>query len=182
LQAELKHLQESLQLLAASPDASYQTAVSEALNTLGRSMANFDSEVTPAQVKLIEELHGRQFFSMDLVDAIRDDITRNAMFPAVVSKNVDEVAEDRERYLAQLTAVLKALTLFGLKGEAPAPGTAELAFLIPRRLFDNHLEELSDELSTIDRIIRPFRRSPPVQLNPWKFIKYRLRTQHLFSD
>jgi hypothetical protein len=55
-----------------------------------------------------------------------------------------------------MRSTIQGMTTLGIKHEPMAPGSVEMAFLIPRLIFDNHLGQFAKELKFINQLISHF--------------------------
>jgi len=74
----------------------------------------------------------------------------------VTLKRVGAFLKQRAAYLQQVTQLRDSLKAIGIEASTLKTGDAEIGFLLPRSLFNNHLDELIKELRDIHRIIRAF--------------------------
>jgi hypothetical protein len=134
----------------------HQAALANSLEALNQGLRLLDEKITPTQLEALEELGGREFFDASMGEKIIRAVAQNTITPAMVRDLVQDLLNRRQTYLTHLHSTQRGLEALGIKGDSPRPGEAELAFLIPRAIFNNHLEDLSKELHTINRIIRFF--------------------------
>jgi hypothetical protein len=157
LQRLLADLKTHIANLASSPqNESYQSSVASAFNSLQSVFERFESETTPPQKILIEEINGKPFFSIEMVRSLKEKFAENAITPALVNSYVAELTTNRDVYLTTLAAIKEGLHSFGVEEEEPSPGDVELGVLIPRDLFHNELGDLAQEFEVINRIIQFF--------------------------
>lgn len=157
IQSRLTELRDQLSSLASQPqNQTFQANVSAGLDTLRAVFAELKQRTTPAQEALIREINGMSYFSELLPQRIGNNLSQNAITPAVVSTEVNKIANDRQAYLSKLENIEQGLEALGVKGEAPEPGDVELGVLIPRSLFENSLGPLAKELAVVNRIIQIF--------------------------
>lgn len=157
IQTRLSNLNSYLSNLANQPqNPTLQASVSSALGELFQAFENFERELNPAQILLIEEINGAPYFSSLLPRKIKKRLVENSITPAVVSTEVATLTNERQAYLNKVAEVQNGLEALGIKTNAPTPGDVELGILIPRTLFENHLGHLAQELATLNRIIRVF--------------------------
>jgi hypothetical protein len=80
----------------------------------------------------------------------------NAMTPNVVFNQANQLASQRVAYLEQVARTGTGLDALNIKIRTLQPGEAEIAFLLPRELFNNRLDGLVKELSDLNLILGLF--------------------------
>jgi hypothetical protein len=154
---KLKAVNAALAQLASSPqDKNAQSTFANNLSALRDTLSALRSTFTPAEIKLIEQIGGSSHFVNDLAATIEDWARANPITPTVAQQKVDTLYKERTAYLQTLTALSNELAKVNIYPDALEPGEAEVGFLIPRLLFNNHLDELIKELGVINRILRAF--------------------------
>lgn len=83
-------------------------------------------------------------------------IRDNPMTPQVALNAITNLVARRQEYLENLQELKRRLEQLGIQGSQIEPGQAEIGILLPRELFQNHLEELIGELRVLNRVIRAF--------------------------
>jgi hypothetical protein len=104
----------------------------------------------------VDALGADRYFTFDIIGQMGQWQRENAYTPALMQKQVEDYAKERQEFLSTLGMLQSSLQRVGVEPRALDPGTAEIGFLLPRTLFDNELEKLSAELKTLRDIIRPF--------------------------
>lgn len=154
IQNKLTELTTALTNLTNQPQQTqWQTQVATALDKLESSLHDFFDPLSPAQIRALEEINALAFFHPSLALGLREQITNNAMTPAVVRDHANRVNGQRASYLQSLQTTDQGLSQLGIKPLALTPGQAEIGFLIPRDLFKNELDLLVKELNVIRVII-----------------------------
>jgi hypothetical protein len=157
LQTKLEAIKSSLDNLVSAPaNPQHQSTLATALASFVDSAATLETKISPAQRALISEIGGGQFFDPSMAESVRSVIASNAMTPSVARDFVQKLANDRATFLANVTATHQGIVKLGVQGTPLAPGSAEMAFLIPRDLFKNHLGTFAEELRFINQLILDF--------------------------
>lgn len=158
IQKKLNNLVSALEQLTNSPqDAGIQNAVSANLAELNRVVKDdFYDELTPASRDHFLNIGAGPFFSGALIDDLRDAVVQNAMTPAVAAETARLIRDARHNFVQTLEKIRDGLSGVGVEADDLEEGQADIAFLIPRDLFKNHLGGLSKELAVIDKIVRFF--------------------------
>ncbi|WP_271893847.1 hypothetical protein [Candidatus Phyllobacterium onerii] len=153
---ELLHsVSTSIANLAGSPtDPSFQQAYSNAFIQLESALIKAELEFTPAQKNLLREINAENLLSRELSTQIELLIQHNPVTLSVAQKEITELADAREKFLNHLRQLQAAFDSLGV--EAATDQKPEIGFLLPRSLFDNHLDKLIVELGAIRKIIRVF--------------------------
>lgn len=154
IQANLEKTASILSNLVNSPaNAQQQSALATALETLSDSAEKLRSRLTPTLTASIGELGGSDFFDPNLAEKVRVSVSTNAMTPSVARDFAQTLSEERSDFLSTIETTLKGLTTLKVTASTLAPGTADIAFLIPRDLFNNKLSMFAKELTFISRMI-----------------------------
>ncbi len=157
LQTKLEAIKSSLDELVTAPaQPQYQTALATALASFADAASKLETAIPPAQRALIAEIGGSQFFDPSIAENVRSVIASNAMTPSVARDFVQKLAKERATFLANVKTTHQGIEKLGVQGEPLAPGSAEMAFLIPRDLFKNHLGSFAKELSFINKLTLDF--------------------------
>lgn len=155
LQASIESIRDTLnQLVNAPAQPQFQANLATAIAKLTEATERLGSTLTPLQSSAIAELGGEEFFDPSVSERVKTSISANAMTPSVARDFLIDLAARRAAYLATIKQTLEGLRNLGIKDEKLAPGSADLAFVIPRDLFDNELESFAKELSYINRLIQ----------------------------
>jgi len=91
-----------------------------------------------------------------LASEIAQLVQRNTVTLSVAQQELRAVVQSREDFLTHLHELQFAFTALGIELHDLKEGEAEIGFLLPRSLFNNHLDRLIQELGTIQKIIRAF--------------------------
>jgi hypothetical protein len=157
LQDGLEAIGTSLTSLVNSPaQPAQQSTLANALAAFAQAASGLRSTVTPAQLESIASIGGEEFFDPNIAEIVRLSVASNAMTPTVARDFVQNLAKRRSSFLETVTDTLAGMRTLGVSSTALAPGTADLAFVIPRDLFDNHLGPLAKELTFISKLIQDF--------------------------
>jgi hypothetical protein len=155
LQKSLESIQNALNSLVNQPAATqYQSALASALSAFETAAGQLYDSITPSQFTEIEDMGGAEFFDPAIADRVKTSVQTNAMTPSVARDFVQDLATKRAEFLATVRAARQSLEKLGIKGSALQPGSADLAFLIPRNIFDNQLAAFAKELTFISRLMQ----------------------------
>ncbi|HEY2547719.1 MAG TPA: hypothetical protein VGI46_16730 [Candidatus Acidoferrum sp.] len=153
LQANLESVRDALSKLTGSPaNPPFQSALASAMEAFSNSAKRLEV-IAPTQATVIEQLGGRRYFDQSIADEVRDVIQKNAMTPSVPRDYVEDLAEKRAAFLATIRGALQNLAELGIKVSTVKTDSADVAFLIPRELFENHLGNFAKELGFISRFV-----------------------------
>jgi hypothetical protein len=146
-----------LQNIISQPQqANCQTEFSNTVEQLRAAAAHIREKLQPTQISLIEEIGGEKFFVVDLAALIDDWVQKNGVTPAVTQQKIQQLLEERQNYIDQITRLRDALNAVGIKATTLVEGDAEIGILLPRELFNNELGSLIKELAEIKFILRAF--------------------------
>lgn len=155
LQASLEAIRDALTSLVGAPaQPTHQSALASAMAAFDAAAARLRDSITPSQAAAIADMGGDEFFDPAIAEKVKLSIQSNAMTPSVAKDFVLDLASRRATFLGVVRSAIQGLERLNVRESALAPGTADLAFLIPRDLFENHLDEFAKELKFIDRLIR----------------------------
>ena len=155
LQTNLEAILAALTSLVAAPaQPTYQSALADAMAGFEAAAAKLRDSITPSRATAIADMGGAEFFDPLIAEKVKTSIQSNAMTPSVAMDFVQYLASRRDAFLGVVRSAIQSLEELNIRESALAPGTADLAFLIPRDLFENHLDEFAKELRFIDRLIR----------------------------
>src|ERR1700733_1952336 len=150
LQKSIEAVATDLVNLANSPaDPTHQTALASHLSAFVAATDKLGAEIAPSDAAEIKDMGGKNYFDQSIGESVRNAIQTNAMTPSVARDFVQQLAKGRAEFLSIVRSTTDGLGRLGIKGTAPTPGTADMAFLIPRELFDNQLLPFSKELRFI---------------------------------
>ena len=157
LQNNLGSIKDTLNNLVKAPaEPQHQSSLADALGKFTTAAAKLVGSITPSQDALIEAMGGKEFFDHSIAEKINGSISTNAMTPSVARDFVQDFHSRRATFLTTVRNTRQGLEKIGISEAKLAPGSADMAFLIPRELFKNHLEEFAKELKFIDRLISDF--------------------------
>jgi hypothetical protein len=156
LQASLEAVRDALGSIVSQPaQPNFQTALANAISAFVKA-ADKLKEITPSQAAAIKEMGGAEFFDPLIADKVTNVIQTNAMTPSVARDFVQNLASRRAAFLATVQGAKENLEKLGVRDTGLKPGSADLAFLIPRDLFQNQLAEFAKELNFISRLLQDF--------------------------
>lgn len=157
LQAKLESIRSSLSNLASQPaQPQHQTALASALSEFDSAVSQLAGLITPSQYSLIEAMGGGDFFDLSMAEKVRNAVEKNAMTPSVARDLVTDLAARRADFLSTVSNAWQNLDKLKITTSPVAPGSADLAFLIPRDIFDNELSLFAKELNFISRLLQDF--------------------------
>ncbi len=157
VQTRLAELHAALANLASQPtQPSHQSAVATALEALNSAVTKMRDQLTPTQQRYVFEINGEEFFSNDIASDTGKSIAQNAATPTVAAEQLKSHLDEREKYLARLRQLQGDLKAIGVTTTKLEVGEAEIGFLLPRKIFENDLDGLIKELSTVKRVVRAF--------------------------
>jgi hypothetical protein len=167
LQSGLESIRDTLNNLVTSPaQPQHQSALADALEQFSKSAASLGTAITPSQTSAIAEMGGEEFFDPDIADKVKSSISANAMTPSVARDFVQDLTTRRANFLANIKSTIQGLDKLNINQDARPAGYADLAFLIPRDLFENHLGEFAKELNFINRLMQHVGEAITGQLEP----------------
>ena len=105
---------------------------------------------------MIKQMGGDDFFDPMIADKVNTSIQLNAMTPSVARDFVQDLATKRSSFLSTVRAGKDNLQALGIRQSTLSPDSADIAFLIPREIFKNHLGDFAKELNFISRLIQHF--------------------------
>jgi hypothetical protein len=157
LQTTLEQIRENLSNLVSSPATpQYQTALATNLASFQANAAQLGSGFSPGQRSSLGEIGGSEYFDPSIAAQVSEVIALNAMTPSVARDFVTELASRRANFMATVRETLDGLNKLGVGSHKRTSGVADLAFLIPRALFDNRLEAFAKELKFISHLMEHF--------------------------
>ncbi|TGV61534.1 hypothetical protein EN784_03910 [bacterium M00.F.Ca.ET.141.01.1.1] len=156
-ESRLADLSTALGQLVASPaEPSYQQALSSAIERLQEALNALLRSFQPAQINLLNEIGAGPFFVEDFASQFRSWISEGPATPAVAQDKLAKYLKRRTAYIAHLKNLKASLQAVGIRKDELESGQAEIGFLLPRDLFENHLDGLIVELRFLKRAIRAF--------------------------
>lgn len=155
IQAKLVAVQAALQNLTGNPgDQNFQKQLNDSLTELGNTLQKTAKKYSPAEADRIEEIGGNPFFTENMSDRIKAEISNNPMTPTIVLQDVNEIVRSREEYVKKIQDTERGIDdLIGYTDQVET-GEAAIGFEIPRSLFDNEFRDFISELRAIQRIVR----------------------------
>jgi hypothetical protein len=99
---------------------------------------------------------GGEFFDPSIAEKIRTSVQTNAMTPSVARDFVQNLATQRAEFLSTVRSAADNLAKLKITASVLEPGSADLAFLIPRDIFDNELALFAKELAFISRLLQDY--------------------------
>ena len=157
IQDTLNNANSTLSNLVSQPSQpSHQSEFAAALEKLRTLMNEVREGFQPAQIKLLEEIRGARFFTDDLASEIGGWVAENVATLAVAQEKLNVLLSERDSYVTEIRQLRDILVKVGIEVNGLEAGQAEIGFLLPRELFDNHLERLIKELDVVKKIVRAF--------------------------
>jgi hypothetical protein len=140
LQGLLQNVRDTLNQLVGSPAQPHlQNNLANALNSFTTATARMAEAISPSQLAAIQEMGGGEFFASDIASTINESIQTHAMTPSVARDFVVDLAARRAEFLTTIRNAYQSLQKLGVKEASLPPGAADIAFRIPREMFDNEL-------------------------------------------
>jgi hypothetical protein len=157
LQTTLETIKDTLGNLVSSPgQPQYQNTLATALSSFRTAVAGMAGSISPSQAAIIKDIGGAEFFDPELADKVMNSIQTNAMTPSVARDFVQDIATRRATFLTNVRSARQSLEKLGITEADLKPGTADVSFLIPRKIFDNELALFARELKFISRLVQDF--------------------------
>jgi len=157
LQKNLESISTALSNLASQPaQTQHQSNLAAALAEFQKGADQLSGLITPSQFVIIDSLGGARYFDPAIADEVRTSVEKNAMTPAVASQFVQELSAKRADFLQTVRSARNELKKLNITRSVLQPGSADLAFLIPREMFDNELARFAKELTFISRLLQHF--------------------------
>jgi hypothetical protein len=157
LQTSLEAIASSLDNLVSAPaQPQYQSDLASGLTSFESAASRMAASMSPSQLAAVEAMGGEEFFDPSLFDKVKNSVQMNAMTPAVARDFVKDLAKRRATFLATVRSVRKGLESLGVQESGLQPGSADMAFLIPRGMFENQLGPFATELKFISRLIEHY--------------------------
>jgi hypothetical protein len=167
IQNSLESVRDALSALANQPaQPTLQNNLATALGQFASAAIKLSDAITPSETSAIREIGGGEFFDPAISEKVTNSVQTNAMTPSVPRDFVADLAARRSTFLATVRSTLKGLKELGITDSGLAVGTADIAFLIPRDLFDNKLQSFAKELSFISRLVQDFTEAQTGQAKP----------------
>ncbi len=157
LQSSLEAVGTALANLAANPaQAQHQTSLAQAISELETAAEELRGEISPSEAVTINAMGGGEFFNPGIADKVKDAIQKNPMTPSVARDFVQDLVRRRSGFLKTVRNAKESLEQLGIEESKLQPGSADLAFLIPRDMFDNQLGPFAKELTFINRLMQDY--------------------------
>ncbi|MCW5718604.1 MAG: hypothetical protein KIS68_12315 [Bauldia sp.] len=144
------------QLVRQPAEAQFQTDMADKLKRLEEGLRSAHAKMSPVELENLYDIDVGYYFDSEMVADIKKEITNNAMTPAVTQKFVTDSTSERAAKIATLEVIKEEFKTLGISAITVKPGEAEIGFLLPRALFNNELDGLTDELEVLNRILRLF--------------------------
>lgn len=155
LQTALEGVRDNLNSLVSAPaQPHHQQNLASALTTLNTASEALRGAITPSQAAAIKQMGGDDFFEPSIAGTVRGWVQANAMTPSVARDAVRDFAARRDGFLDTIRNTYQNLEKLGVKESGLAPGGADVAFLIPRPIFDNELGSFAKEIAFINRMMQ----------------------------
>ena len=91
IQPTLQALTDAISSLAGQPNHyQYQNDASRRLDEFEGALRAFEKAVTPVQKKSLDDIAAGEYFDSGAADAIRAEMSKNSMTPAVVQRMVED--------------------------------------------------------------------------------------------
>jgi len=156
LQTKLENVRNTLNAVASQPaQPANQSALAGALSGFEQAAAQL-ATITPSQYAVVEGMGGGEFFDPSIAAKVTTSIQTNAMTPSVAREFVQQLAARRAEFLSTVRSAKENLEKLKISASALKLGSADLAFLIPREIFDNELVQFAKELNFISRLLQDF--------------------------
>jgi hypothetical protein len=157
LQKKLEAIKEALISLVGSPaQPTYQSNLAIALKAFTGSADLMAESISPSEATAIQEMGGAEFFDPAIASKVVNSVQTNAMTPSVAREFVEDLSDRRSAFLTTVRNACKSLEKLGISDYGLKSGMADVAFLIPRDIFDNKLGLFAKELSFISRLVQDF--------------------------
>jgi hypothetical protein len=167
LQKNLEAIKEALSSLASSPaQPQFQSSLAAALTAFSTGCGSLRASLTPSQAASIGDIGGAEFFDPAMAEKVATSVEKNAMTPTVARDFVQDFATRRATFLSTVRGAHQSLENLGIKISELKPGSADVAFLIPRNIFNNDVGSFAKELDFISRLVRHFTEAQTGQVGP----------------
>lgn len=154
LQDGIEAIANNLAMLVQSPNQPpLQQALAVAIEALDKNSRALSEELRPSDKEAISEVAGGEFFDPAIALGIRGAIEKNAMTPSVARDYVADISQRRAAFLQTVDQTIDGLNELGVAGHAVVAGSADVAFVIPRELFDNKLRSFAKQLNFLNRLV-----------------------------
>lgn len=141
-------------LITNTGNADFQTNFKNDLSSFRSVVQDNFEDLTPLERDRLSEIDLINLFSTNLAERIQSIIAQNSMTPSVGINEIKVVAENRRKALQSVRNTRNGLKSLGFTGVKLVPGEPNIAFLLPRGIFDNHLSGLIKELRQVALMLR----------------------------
>jgi hypothetical protein len=157
LQSTLDAIKTALDNLVNQPaQPQYQNTLATSLASFTNAATRMTEAISPSDAAIIGDIGGADFFDPALATKVTNSIQTNAMTPSVARDFVSDLTTKRAAFLATVKQARQSLEKLNVTDADLQPGTADVAFLIPRDIFDNELGSFAKELTFISRLVQDF--------------------------
>lgn len=132
----------------------FDQQITELRDVLPKLAAN---RFPPLWREYISEMNADCLIGDRLLEKIETVLSATAVTPTIALQNLKEIADDVEGDVTALNNIRAAFKRFRVGIDEPAPGTAEVGILIPRKAVHENLSEFGAELRKLSRIVSVFR-------------------------
>jgi len=140
LQSSLEAIDAALTNLASAPSQpQHQNSLAAALTSFESAVSQMKKAISPSQLAAIKAMDGEEFFDPTLFEKVKNSVQMNAMTPAVARDFVQDLATRRANFLTTVRDASRTLGALNVQESALQAGSADIAFLIPRDIFENQL-------------------------------------------
>jgi hypothetical protein len=169
LQATLEQIRDNLANLANSPAAvQFQSSLATGLSSLSSAAEILRNSISPSERSAITEIGGEEFFDPLIAERVQSAVSANAMTPSVARDFAKDLATRRAAFLNTVEGTLTGLESLGVDNHQGVRAPADLAFLIPRDLFENRVDAFAKELKFISKLIQDFGEAVTGEAEPAK--------------
>ena len=157
LQKSLEAIGSALANLASAPaQPQHQNSLASALAAFESAVSQMRAAISPSQLTAIKAMGGEEFFDPSIAEKVTSKVQLSAMTPAVARDFVQELASRRSAFLSTVRNARQALEGLQLTETGLEAGAADVAFLIPRDIFENKLGPFAKELGFINHLLEHY--------------------------
>lgn len=157
LETGLEGISNALSNLSNQPaNPQHQSQLASALTTFEAAASKIVGSISPSQFAVIKAMGGEEFFDPLIFDKVKNAVQTNAMTPTVARDFVQGLVSRRTKFLSIVRTAHQSLEGLNVRESELKLGSADLAFLIPREIFDNQLGAFAKELTFINRLVEHF--------------------------
>jgi hypothetical protein len=148
----------SLQNQVSDPATpTYQQQVSSQLEKLRASLSEIETNSFPPGWKQVLTEHKlSHFIGTELLQALIDIFSRNAITPSIALKELQELQAELLADATATTELLSGFKRLEFSVDDLKPGEAEIGLLVPRESIDSKLDRFTRELNDTAKIIGVF--------------------------